>query len=129
VLIGWSPEKDFADIHAGMVVGWVHAPVALMAQCRWGKGKLLITTMKLESSFSEDPVATVLFNNLLQYVNSSRFRPQKDALAPRRAAPREGNGTKLPAVTSIPVATTAIGASAEEPGDEAIEAQETVFPG
>lgn len=129
VLIGWSPEKDFADIHAGMVVGWVHAPVALMAQCRWGKGKLLITTMKLESTFSEDPVATVLFHNLIQYVNSSRFRPQKDALAPRRAASRDGNGTKLPAVTSIPVAATAVEAGAEESGEEVIQAQETGIPG
>jgi hypothetical protein len=94
VLLGWSPEREFADIHSGMVVGWVHAPVTLMGQCRWGNGRLFATTLKLESAFDDDPVATVLLHNLLAYLGSSRFRPQKDALAPRRPqraeAPSEG---------------------------------------
>ncbi|HEU4751640.1 MAG TPA: hypothetical protein VFU47_00950, partial [Armatimonadota bacterium] len=93
VLLGWSPEREFTDVHAGMVVGWVHAPVTLMGQCRWGQGKLLATTLKLESAYGDDPVATVLLNNLIHYLGSSRFRPQKDALAPRRArAERVANG-------------------------------------
>ncbi len=90
VLLGWSQEKEFADILAGITVGWVHAPAGLLAQCRWGQGRLVATTLKLESAFGDDPVATVLMNNLIRYVTSSRFRPQKDALAPRRQTrPRE----------------------------------------
>lgn len=84
VLLGWHNERDFADIQSGMVVGWVHAPVNLMAQCRWGNGRLLATTFKLESAFGDDPVATVLLHNLIGYLGSSRFRPQKDAFGPRR---------------------------------------------
>jgi hypothetical protein len=101
VLLGWGQEKDFADIHAGMVVGWVHAPVTLMGQCRWGKGKLLATTLKLESAFGDDPVATVLVHDLLGYIGSSRFRPQKDVLAAparrnREPAPSQEDGTGVP---------------------------------
>jgi len=96
VLLGWSPEKEFADVLSGMVVGWVHAPVALMAQCKWGKGKLLLTPMKLESAYGDDPVATVILNNLLDYVTSTRFRPQKDALAPKRSTAKEPASVPLP---------------------------------
>ncbi|MCC2673032.1 MAG: glycoside hydrolase family 2 [Armatimonadetes bacterium] len=125
VLIGWSPERDFADIHAGMVVGWVHAPVTLMAQCKWGKGKLLLTTMKVESGYGDDPVATVLLNNLLGYVAGHRFKPQKDALAPRRAASREGNG-KPPAVSSISPLPEALAAVDDDAADESPEATDLV---
>src|SRR5262249_25804256 len=55
VMAGWSQSDEFADIFAGMVVGWIHAPAALVAQCRWGQGKLLATTLKLESAFCDDP--------------------------------------------------------------------------
>jgi hypothetical protein len=106
ILFGWSQERDFNDIHAGMVVGWVHAPVTLMGQCRWGEGKLLATTLKLESAFGDDPVATILVHNALAYVASHRFRPQKDALAPRRSVRVDGNGAersvKNAAVATVP---------------------------
>lgn len=82
ILLGWNQEREFSDIQAGMVVGWVHAPATLMAQCRWGTGKLVVTTLKLESAFGDDPVATVLLHNLVGYLGASRFRPGKDALAP-----------------------------------------------
>jgi len=84
VLLGWSPERDFQDVFSGIVVGWVHAPATLMGQCAWGKGKLLETTLKLESAFGDDPVATILLHNLVSYVGGNRFRPQKDALAVRK---------------------------------------------
>lgn len=86
VLLGWSLEKDFPDVLAGMVVGWVHAPATLLGQCRWGAGRLLATTLNLESAF-DDPVATILLHSLMAHLTSSRFRPRKDALAePRQAA-------------------------------------------
>lgn len=91
VLLGWSQDRDFADLHAGLVVGWVHAPAAFVAQCRWGTGRLMATTFKLESSFGDDPVATVILHNLIRYVGSSRFRPTKDALL-RKPAARDENG-------------------------------------
>ena len=49
-------------------------------------------TGRNQADYGDDPVATVLFNNMIAYITSSRFRPQKDALAPPRRAPRGGNG-------------------------------------
>jgi hypothetical protein len=77
VLCGWSPDRDFADILSGIVVGWVHSPAALLAQASWGQGKLLATTLKLEGAFGDDPVATILLQNLIAYLKSPRFRPEK----------------------------------------------------
>src|SRR5207253_6000009 len=102
VLLGWSGEREFSEIHAGMVVGWVHAPATLLAQTRWGKGKLLATTLKLESGFGDDPVATVLLHNLIGYLGSSRFRSQKDALEPRKTASSRSTGRARPeAATAV----------------------------
>jgi glycosyl hydrolase family 2 len=103
VLLGWNPEREFSDIQAGMVVGWVHAPVTLMGQCRWGNGRLLATTLKLESAFGDDPVATIILHNLLQHVGSARFRPLKDALAPaRRTARAETDTAREEAIEGAP---------------------------
>ena len=86
VLTGWSQDRDFDDIFAGMVVGWVHSPAALAAQCRWGEGALLVTTLKLESAFGDDPVATILLQNFIRYLTSPRFLPTKDLHARRARA-------------------------------------------
>jgi hypothetical protein len=83
VLTGWSPDRDFEEIFAGIVVGWVHSPAAFAAQCRWGDGALLATTFKLESAFGDDPVATILLQNFIRYLVSARFRPTKDLHARR----------------------------------------------
>ncbi len=88
VLLGWSQEREFSDILAGMVVGWVHAPVSILSQCKWGQGKLLVSTMRLESAYGDDPVSTIILNNLLRYITGSRFRPQKDARAASRKPTR-----------------------------------------
>jgi hypothetical protein len=77
VLLGWSNEKEFDDIFSGMVIGWVHSPASLMAQCRWGQGRLLVTTMKLESALGDDPVASILMQNLISYLFSPQFQPRK----------------------------------------------------
>lgn len=102
VLIGWNGEREFADILSGMVVGWVHAPVTLMGQCTWGKGKLLATTLRLDLAFGDDPVATVLLRNLLRYLVSRQFQPTKNALAPKRAPKPEPVGpTHSPGGTPV----------------------------
>jgi hypothetical protein len=78
VLLGWNSDRDFDDILSGMVVGWVHSPAAMVAQCRWGAGRLLVATLKLESAFGDDPVATVVMQNLITYLFSPHFQPKKD---------------------------------------------------
>jgi hypothetical protein len=123
VLLGWGQEKEFSDIHSGMVVGWVHAPASLLAQCKWGSGKLLATTLKLESGYGDDPVATVLLNNLIGYLGSTRFRPQKDALAPRRTVKERAAEPGIAEVASVAAAGRELeAAAAHEPetGEEAV---------
>ena len=84
VLLGWNGDRDFEDIGSGMVVGWVHSPASMVAQCRWGRGRLLVTTLKLESAFGDDPVATLLMQNLIAYLFSPRFQPKKEVHAGTR---------------------------------------------
>ncbi len=59
---------DFqARVHAGLVVGWIHKPVALIVERSYGKGRLLVSTIRV---FSEpagtDPTATVLLDSLVR---------------------------------------------------------------
>jgi hypothetical protein len=88
VLLGWNQDRDFEDILSGIVVGWVHSPASFLAQCRWGQGKLLATTLKLESAFGDDPVATILLQDLIAHLMSPRFQPKKDLHARAPRAPR-----------------------------------------
>jgi len=81
VLCGWSAERDFADILGGIGVGWVHSPAALIAQARRGQGKLLAITLKLERAFVDDPMATILLQNMIACLMSPRFTPEKDLSA------------------------------------------------
>jgi hypothetical protein len=89
IMLGWSADRDFDDIFSGMVVGWVHSPAALLAQARWGRGRLLATTLKLESAFGDDPVASILMQNLIAYLFSPHFQPQKGLHAARERAKEE----------------------------------------
>jgi glycosyl hydrolase family 2 len=92
VLLGWSQERDFHDIFSGIVVGWVHSPATLLAQCRWGQGRLLATTLKLESPFGDDPVACILLQNLIRYLFSPQFQPKKDLHAASAKEPSSSGG-------------------------------------
>ena len=87
-LNGWNQDRDFDDIFSGIVVGWVHSPASFLAQCRWGQGKLLATTLRLESAFGDDPVATILLQDLIAYLMSPRFQPKKDLHARATRAAR-----------------------------------------
>ena len=58
---------DFqARVHAGLVVGWIHKPVALAVERRYGKGRFVASTFRLfRDPPGEDPTATVLLDSLL----------------------------------------------------------------
>jgi hypothetical protein len=59
---------DFqARVHAGMVVGWVHRPAALLVEKHYGKGRLVTSTFRLfrDPPFA-DPTATKLIDRLVQ---------------------------------------------------------------
>lgn len=106
VMLGWSQADDFADIFSGMVVGWIHSPASIVAQCRWGAGRLLATTLKLESAFCDDPVATILMQNLIHYMTSTRFNPKKDIRSRPARRPHSGEAA-VPAAALPPDVPTA----------------------
>lgn len=94
VMLGWSQAEDFQDVFCGMVVGWIHSPAAMLAQCRRGRGRLLVTTLKLESSYGDDPVSTILLQNLIRYLTSRHFQPTRDLLVKPVRRNAAGNGDK-----------------------------------
>jgi hypothetical protein len=58
---------DFqARVHAGLVVGWLHKPVALTVEQPCGRGHVVASTFRLfRDSPGADPTATVLLDALL----------------------------------------------------------------
>ena len=68
------PPQNFNDVLAGMFYGWVRANVGVLVQARAGKGKLLICTFSLPTTYNSDPYATHLLDALINYVVSD-FSP------------------------------------------------------
>lgn len=58
---------DFQSrVHAGMVVGWIHKPVALAVERPYGDGTLLASTFRLfRDPPGYDPTATILLDRFL----------------------------------------------------------------
>jgi hypothetical protein len=58
---------DFQSrVHAGLVVGWLHKPVALSVERPYGKGRVLVSTFRLfRDRPGEDPAATTLLDLLV----------------------------------------------------------------
>ena len=67
VMGGFAGWEFGGPVHAGIVVGWVHKPVALIAERAVGKGGLVASTFRLTGSApGADPVADALFDRLLR---------------------------------------------------------------
>lgn len=64
------PPDHFDDVLAGMFYGWVHSNVAVLAQVRCGKGRLLISTFSLGTTYTTDPYATHLLDALVEHAVS-----------------------------------------------------------
>ena len=63
VMGGWAGWEFAGAVTAGLVVGWVHKPVALIGEKRLGQGALIATTFRLMGS--DDPVADALLDALI----------------------------------------------------------------
>ena len=68
------PPQNFNDVLAGMFYGWIHDNVGVLVQAKAGKGKLLICTFSLATTYNSDPYATHLLDALVNYVVSD-FSP------------------------------------------------------
>lgn len=75
VLLGYDPAIHGEEVHAGMFVGWVHEPAALLWRFPQGAGSLTFTTFRVAPE--SGPVATTLLNVLLNQagVPADRVRP------------------------------------------------------
>lgn len=67
---------DFqARVHAGMVVGWVHKPAALIVERDYGRGRMAATTFRLlRDAPGADPTATALLDGLVELALAGRDR-------------------------------------------------------
>jgi hypothetical protein len=67
VMTGFRAWEMAGPIHAGLVVGWVHKPAALIVERRVGRGGMVASTFRL---FTErpgaDPLADTLFDRLVK---------------------------------------------------------------
>jgi hypothetical protein len=61
------PAQNFNDVLAGMFYGWIHDNVGVLVQARYGKGRLLICTFSLGTTYGSDPYATYLLDALVNY--------------------------------------------------------------
>ena len=68
------PPQDFKDVLAGMFYGWLRSNVGVLVQAKAGKGKLLICTFALGTTYNSDPYATYLLDALVNYAVSD-FSP------------------------------------------------------
>lgn len=68
------PAQNFNDVLAGMFYGWIHSNVGVLVQAKAGKGKVLICTFSLGTTYNSDPYATYLLDALVNYLVSD-FSP------------------------------------------------------
>ncbi|WIJ24062.1 glycoside hydrolase family 2 protein [Devosia sp. RR2S18] len=67
LLTGFRPWEIGNNVHAGMVVGWVHKPAAIIGEKRVGRGGVVATTFRLtQAAPGSDAMAAALFDALVQ---------------------------------------------------------------
>ncbi|MDQ6682454.1 MAG: hypothetical protein M3Y88_04180 [Chloroflexota bacterium] len=73
VLLGYDPELHAGEVPAGMFVGWLHAPAALVWSFPQGRGRITLTTLRV--SPETGPVPTALLEALIQRAADSPRAP------------------------------------------------------
>ncbi len=66
---------DHGDILAGGYMNLLNRQCATMAQFRYGRGRLILSTHDLPGAVHDDPAAMIIFNDLLHYATGD-FRPR-----------------------------------------------------
>lgn len=65
VVTGCNLVDFHARVHAGLVVGWIHKPVALVVERGYGRGRFVASTFRLfRDAPGADPTATALIDRL-----------------------------------------------------------------
>ncbi len=92
VLLGHDPVRHRDEVTAGMFVGWVHTPAALVWTFPQGRGAATLTTFRVAPE--SGPVATVLLENLIQQSASADRRERSGRGDHRTASPGLPAGTR-----------------------------------
>jgi hypothetical protein len=82
VLLGHDPVRHRDEVTAGMFVGWLHSPAALVWTFHQGRGAMTLTTFRVAPE--SGPVATALLDSLIQRaagVDRRRARARREAVA------------------------------------------------
>jgi Glycosyl hydrolases family 2, sugar binding domain/Glycosyl hydrolases family 2, TIM barrel domain/Glycosyl hydrolases family 2 len=79
---------DFqARVFAGLVVGWIHKPVALGVERSYGRGRLVASTFRLfQDEPMADPTATMLLDSLVDLSVEARAARLEEAVRAAEAA-------------------------------------------
>jgi len=79
---------DFqARVFAGLVVGWIHKPVALGVERSYGRGRLVASTFRLfQDAPLADPTATMLLDSLVELAVEARTPRLEEAVRSAEAA-------------------------------------------
>lgn len=77
VITGISPRDFAADVHAGLFVGWLQHIVALVAERRYGNGRLLISTFRLREQLPGNPVAAIMLRDMIAHLMKERTANEK----------------------------------------------------
>ncbi len=79
---------DFqARVFAGLVVGWIHKPVALGVERSYGRGRLVTSTFRLfRDEPMADPTATMLLDSLVELSVEARAARLEEAVRAAEAA-------------------------------------------
>jgi hypothetical protein len=79
---------DFqARVFAGLVVGWIHKPVALGVERSYGRGRMVASTFRLfQDAPGEDPTATMLLDALVELAVEARASRLEEAVRAAEAA-------------------------------------------
>jgi hypothetical protein len=87
-VIGGANLLDFqARVFGGLVVGWIHKPVALGIERSYGRGRIVASTFKLfQDAPGVDPTATMMLDNLIQLATEARAPRLEDAVRAAEAA-------------------------------------------
>ena len=68
VITGLKPLDFASDVHAGLFVGWLHRVVALVAERRVGRGRILISTFRLRQNLADHPLAALMVQEMVEYM-------------------------------------------------------------
>jgi hypothetical protein len=79
---------DFqARVFGGLVVGWIHKPVALGVERSYGRGRMVASTFRLfRDAPMADPTATMLLDSMVELALESRTQRIEEAVRAAEAA-------------------------------------------